>query len=173
MVLASVPMWLALCLFMLPIRAYAYEDQVGLAAQVGYSGIRWQPNPQSGLAVEVNTDLGIAQAWAARGFVGYAYHPETGGPAHTVLWGTEFVYMLDVLIWVPFLGGGMDAWVHAHGDRVLVRPAVHLVVGVDYLAARDWSLGLNARLLSVAPAVADYRFTHLWVTAGVRVVLDD
>jgi hypothetical protein len=58
----------------------------------------------------------------------------------------EGAYLVDIVEWVPFLGLGTGLWlIEDPAGGVLPRGDAHVVFGLDYLATRSWTVGLDVR----------------------------
>ena len=163
---AAAPLAFALALLG-PATAHAYEDQVGLAAGLGYAVIPSDTAlPQHGLAVQAEIGFGLGDTWELRALAGYAVEI-ADEPLHRVHLGAELVYLLDILEVVPFFGVGIDLplTIHPLVDRI-PDFAGHAVVGIDWLLSRDFALGVEVR-----PYVLFTRLdadAPVWLTTVIR-----
>ena len=129
--------------------ALAYEDQVGLTATLGYSGIIGDTTlPPHAIAAGVGVSFGLGDTWELRARGDYSFHVAS---AHRGALTADLVYLIDVLSVVPYLGlsiggaiTGIDATAIApselRGDLLLGA-----VVGVDVLLGREWTIGVEIR----------------------------
>jgi len=153
--------------------ARAYEDEFGIAAAAGYSLARGHGRNLQGVSVGTILDYGLAEYWSIRARLDYAFFPGTGldPNIHNATLGTEFIYSVDVVTLVPFAGAGLDVrgW-HERSETDLL-PAAHAVLGVDYLASRDWIFGVDVRGF-VTPDPSQGRPFQLLAVAVIRYLLD-
>jgi hypothetical protein len=89
-------------------------------------------------------------------------------PLHRASIGAELVYLIDILEVVPFLGLGIDAPISVLGSEVWADFAGHAVVGVDWLLAREWSIGLELRPYVLFTALSRTSGDPVWLTAVAR-----
>lgn len=163
-------------LLALPARALAYEDQVGLGIGVGYAGLPSDATlPHHGFVVQAEVGFGLSDAWELRVSGSWALHLEADA-MHRATAAAEIVYLVDVLEVVPLLGLGLDVplSVLMRGDGttdVFVDVAAHAVLGVDWLASRDWALGVEVRPYLVPTAWTRAHGGAAWLTAVARVQL--
>ncbi len=127
-----------------PGRARAYEDQLTLGLGLGYAVVVTNGLPPHGALAELSASVGLDDTWTVRANLSYAFHPGHD-PMHVGLVGAELIYMVDVLEVVPFFGLGVDAIGTLYQGAAGVDAAAHAIVGVDYLAAREWLVGLDIR----------------------------
>lgn len=127
--------------------ARAYEEQVSVDLALGYAGlVNPEPLPTQLLAADVGAAVGIADWLVVRSAVGYALLFERDHElSQAARLRLEGAYLLDVLQWVPFFGVGGGLWVVGEPGGLAIRPAGHLWFGVDYLAARAWTVGCDVR----------------------------
>lgn len=142
-----------------PLPARAYEEQLGLELAVGYANFNYNETlssraltpdtllPANLAAVDVGVSVGLGEWAVLRGALGYGALIED--PLKMRQLGrvrVEAVYLIDIVQWVPFLGLGGGLWlVQEPGSGVLPRGDTHLVFGIDYLATRSWTVGLDVR----------------------------
>jgi hypothetical protein len=116
------------------------------------SGSRWRPvrlaptrsKPPWLASLDVGAALGLSDMFVLRGAVGYAGLFEAGVQAQGGRARAELAYLIDVLRWVPYFGVGASLWLHDH-DGLQVRPAGHVLFGLDFLYNRTWTLGIDLR----------------------------
>lgn len=87
---------------------------------------------------------------------------------HRAILGAEIVYLIDILEVVPFLGLGIDAPISVLGDEVWADFAGHAVLGVDWLLAREYSIGLELRPYVLFTALPRSSGDPVWMTAVAR-----
>jgi hypothetical protein len=132
-------------------RAHAYEEQASLDAALGYALVVDDDVSAQGASAELGASWGLSDTYVARATLGYASVVEAtdAGRAvqHLGRLRVEALYLLDVLKVVPFFGLGASLTNNPHdsGQLLPVRLGGHLVFGVDYLASRSWTLGLDVR----------------------------
>lgn len=130
-------------------RARAYEDQASLDLAVGGTLTAGAETlAQGGPEVSVGATFGLSDLFLLRGQLGYAPLFESGTVQQTGRARVEAAYLLDVLKVVPFFGLGANLWLYRgiQDDAFQVRPGGHLLVGLDYLWSRTWTLGLDVRV---------------------------
>jgi hypothetical protein len=133
-----------------PSRARAYEDQAGVSLAAGYAVITSPspPLPQHGLALQAAGSFGLGDTFELRVLGAWAMHFDAA-PLHRVSLGVEIVYLIDVFVLVPFVGLGVDVPISIHdrpgGASVRADFAGHLVVGLDWVLTREWTIGLEFR----------------------------
>lgn len=123
--------------------ALAYEDQLTVGAGLGYAYASDQPH--HGLGLQLETSLGLDQAWTVRGLLAFSAHPGPSSDAKLNL-GGELLYLFDLFEFVPYVGAGIDVLGHIPFEGT-ARAAfgVHPVVGMDWLVTREWLVGLSVR----------------------------
>jgi hypothetical protein len=126
--------------------ARAYEDQASLDLSAGPAILAHSRtlNPV-GPELAAGGALGISDLFVARAQLAYAALFDHGSVQSVGKFRAEAAYLLDVLKFVPFFGGGGSLWLYSDAGSVKVRPALHLLVGVDYLWSRQWTVGLDFR----------------------------
>lgn len=128
----------------LPAPAAAYEDQLALSLDLGYGAAPLTDDlPAHGFATGLAAQIGLNDMFALGLRAGHAFHPgET--PAHILTVGLEAVYVVDILEVVPFFGLGVDFFGTVQDG---FRPSfgVHGILGLDWLFARSWAVGLDVR----------------------------
>ena len=130
-------------------RALAYEDQLGVNATLGYTGIIGDTAlPPHGLTAGVGVSFGLGDTWEIRGRGDYAY---LFSGAHRGALTADLVYLIDILSVVPYLGlsvGGAITSVDASAlvpAQLLGDLLLGAVVGVDVLLGREWTIGVEVR----------------------------
>ena len=155
-----------------PSRALAYEDQVGLAAGLGYSLLASDTTlPMHGVAARVGASLGVGDTFELRLNGAYAFH-FGDEPMHRAALAFEAVYLVDILEVVPFLGLGIGGIlsVHERMTGALLRGdfELHAVLGFDWLLSREFSIGLEARPTFLLTALSE---DPIWITITARAQL--
>jgi hypothetical protein len=131
--------------------AHAYEDQLGLAAGVGYAYATRSDSSHHGAYVQLEASLGLSSTWSLRGALGFSHHPAAPRLSQGSL-GVEAVYMVDVLEVVPYAGVGVDALASFTSADTQFAVGAHPVVGIDWLLDRNFLLGVSARPIFVLSA---------------------
>ena len=128
-----------------PSQARAYEDQLALGLDLGYAiaPLSDAPIPDHGAAAGLSLQLGLNDMFALGVRLGYAIHPGDTS-AHVLTAGLEAVYVVDILEVVPFFGLGVDFFGTVQ-DEFRPSVGVHGVLGIDWLFARGWALGVDVR----------------------------
>ncbi len=128
--------------------AHAYEDQASLDLALGGT---LTANAESlgvaGSEFAAGGALGVSDLFLLRAQLGYLALFDSGKPQHTGRARVEAAYLIDVLKVVPFFGLGADLWLYRSqvDDSWRARPGGHLLLGVDYLWSRTWTLGADLR----------------------------
>lgn len=128
--------------------ALAYEEQASLDLALGYAGVvkGVELHPQLG-SVDIGGSLGIRDFLVLRGALGYGFllerkeKTQQAGRARL-----ELAYLVDVLRWVPFFGLGIGVWGVQRAGELSFYPTGHALLGLDWLVARSWTLGVDVRL---------------------------
>lgn len=144
--------------FARPSSAFAYENQVTVALEVGWAGI---PNsttvPPNGLDLGITAGYGINDAWEIRGLGNFNLLFDDDR-LRTGMIGAEAAYLLDIVRFVPIFGFGVDAVVSRFRDETRGDFAMHALLGVDFLINPRWLVGFSGR--------------GFWVTTNNRSFLD-
>ncbi|HEY6879769.1 MAG TPA: hypothetical protein VI299_17195 [Polyangiales bacterium] len=127
--------------------ARAYDEQWSLDGALGYALLVRDDWPtRQGAGVDLGASIGLGDTVVMRGSLGYALLSDGSRREQIGRLRAEGIYLLDVLQLVPFLGAGVTLTTAQHSDaQVPLRPGVHLVLGLDYLWSRTWTLGLDVR----------------------------
>lgn len=126
--------------------ARAYEEQASLDLAVGYGGVLHSDAVGPHLAaLDVGASLGIRDFLVLRGALGYGLAAGDHPPKSMARGRVELAYLIDVLQWVPFFGLGAGFWLGDGAQGFFARGAGHAVVGLDYLATRQWTVGVDVR----------------------------
>lgn len=151
--------------------ALAYEDRITLGAELGAGFFAGDAasNVAGGLG-GVDVSFGLNDVWTLRSHFSVALHPGDATLGVGLI-GTELLYTIDVVRWVPFFGAGIDALVvhgngATHGDG-----AVHAVAGLDYLLSRDLLVGLDARVHVLPFAFDEGALDPMYITVNLRMEL--
>jgi len=127
-------------------RAEAYEEQISADVALGYSGLAANDRLPGNLpAIDLGAAVGISDWLVVRTAFGYGALLGGGDMLHVGRGRLEVAYLLDILQWVPFFGVGGGLWALQGPSGLGLRPAGHLWFGVDYLATREWTVGLDTR----------------------------
>lgn len=151
--------------------ALAYEDRITLGAELGAGFFAGDASGNvAGALGGVDVSVGLNDVWSLRTHVAVAIHP--GDATRGVgLIGTELLYNIDVVRWVPFFGAGLDAFI-VHGSGATAGDAaVHAVAGLDYLLSRDLLVGLDARVHVLPFAFDEDAFEPVYFTVSLRMEL--
>jgi hypothetical protein len=131
-----------------PSNARAYEEQLSADLALGYGGLAANAQlPDQLTSIDVGAAVGMSDWLVARTAFGYAALLGDGHPVHVGRGRFELAYMLDILQWVPLLGigGGLWALDEPSSSGLRLRPTGHLWLGLDYLASREWTVGVDVR----------------------------
>lgn len=148
--------------------ARAYDDQLLIGLDAGYALVLVDNDlprhaPQLGLTLS----LGLNDAWSVNGRIAHAVH--IGDPVlHASVGAAEVVYSLDVLQWVPFFGVGTSAILTARDGGLGMDWALQAVVGLDFLASREWVVGLDIRMFILPLALNALSVDPAYMTVGLR-----
>jgi hypothetical protein len=129
-----------------PRHARAYAEQASLDVSAGYLGVISSSTfLTNGIPLEIGAGMGISDLFVLRAGVGYEPRFAHGNVQQVGRLRTEIAYLVDVLRWVPFFGVGASLFGYDDGTAFRVRPAWHLLLGLDFLANRQWVFGLDVR----------------------------
>ena len=145
---------------------YAYEDQLTIGVGTGYAHSISDTEPASGARLEISGSTGLNLAWTARARLSYGFHPAADA-LHVGMAAVELLYLIDVVEFVPHFGAGASVLGSARDDVWRAYPAVHGVLGVDYLMSRELTLELD---LSAHARVTALDTDPLYLTATVSLV---
>jgi hypothetical protein len=149
LVLARSSALLVVCVCVWSGRAMAYEDQASLDLALGATLTAGAETlALAGPEVAAGGSLGLSDLFVLRGQLGYSPLFDPGQVQHVGRARVEAAYLLDVLKFVPFFGLGASLWLYrsSENDTFLVRPGGHLLLGLDYLWSRSWTLGVDVRI---------------------------
>jgi hypothetical protein len=155
----------ALLALRVPDVAHAYEDQITLGVGLGYANAVSDSLPQHGALLDVSSSIGLSNVWSIRGRLSYAVHPDDS-PLQVGLIGAELLYLIDVVEVVPYFGIGVDGVGRVRHRDLSTDVASHVVVGIDYLASRGITLGLDVRALALWTAL-EHDPLYIAATASV------
>jgi hypothetical protein len=152
-----------------PARAAAYPGQWSLGPELDYGHIVFaSPLPSDGVGAGVQLGWGLWDVWELRGRLAYVFHP-AAEPLHVGIAQAEMVYLVDVLEWVPFIGAGLDGLGTLLQGLAGTDFAIHLTAGVDWLATRGITLGLDLRAyLLLTELFATGNTDPVYLTASLR-----
>ncbi|MFW5876662.1 MAG: hypothetical protein ACOCXM_07990 [Myxococcota bacterium] len=157
----------ALVLAMLPASGTrAYEDQLTVGVDTGYALVLAE-GASHGWTVGADASVGLGDLFSLRGRAGYGFHPQGGG-LHVAAAGAEVLYLLDVLEWVPYFGVGADGFFMALDGSTRGDLGLHAVLGVEWLASRDWLLGLDVRPYVLPLAFRDAPLDPIYLSVTLR-----
>jgi hypothetical protein len=138
--------------------ARAYEEQLSVDLAVGYARITHSDSlsphkappsatlPANLPALDLGVSLGISDWLVLRGALGYGLLVDKRKDKRHVGRGrVELAYLIDIVQWVPFVGLGAGLWLVEASDGLAPKGDGHLVFGLDYLATRSWTVGLDVR----------------------------
>jgi hypothetical protein len=145
---------------------HAYEDQLTLGVGAGYAQSISDTEPAPGARLEISGSTGLNLAWTARARLSYALHLDAR-PLHVGMAAVEILYIIDVLEFVPYFGAGTSILASTRDDDLRAYPAVHGVLGVDYLMSRELTLELD---LSGHARLTALDTDPLYLTATVSLV---
>jgi hypothetical protein len=135
--------------------AEAYEEQASADLSLGYAGVVDSTRfSMRGGSLEGGASMGISDMFVVRTSLGYAGFLASDSLRSAGRFRVEGAYLLDILRWVPFFGVGGSLWLFDDAG-LTVRPAGHVLFGLDFLFDRSWTFGL------------DVRTGLLWERAGV------
>lgn len=128
------------------INAFAYEDQLTVGGNLGFAERIADEGPHHGGMFGISSSIGLDDIWTVRGRFSYSIH-QAPDLLHAFFLSAEILYLIDIMEFVPFLGGGPDGVATLWKDQFDVDFALHAVVGVDYLFSREVIFGLEVRPL--------------------------
>ncbi len=162
---------LAVCLGAAPSHASAYDQQWTLGIDAGYGAVLFDtPLPRHGIAFGADASIGLNDIWSLRARIGWAVHPGAS-TLHVASFGAELLYLVDVVEVVPYFGAGLDAIATIYEGRLGVEPAVHAVIGAEYLVSRAWLLGLDVRPYLLPLSLSDTGLSPAYLTITLRASL--
>lgn len=124
----------------------AYDDQASAEIALGYVHVAPDgPLPAAGTELTLGAGYGLGDMFVLRSSLGYGLQIESARRVSVGRARVEVAYLLDVLSFVPFFGGGASALLFS-SDGFEVAPAGHLLVGGDWLITREWTAGLDVRI---------------------------
>jgi hypothetical protein len=141
----------------------AGEEEWQLALRVGPGTVNVDDRKPWGLAMALDLDYGLTDAWAVRGTLASSLHPvdrtidgdgtrRPGGTVRTLAALAGLTYTIDVLRLIPY--GNLELGV-IRFDGAVTNPetifAAELGVGADYFLSRRWTTGVSFQYL-FAPA---------------------
>lgn len=141
--------------------ARAFERQWHLGGGLGVAAVPGSDYP-AGPLVGAHLAYGVSDMFDARLELGLSRHVLDATPAQTQwLYGADagFVYKIDVIEWVPYLG--LLAGLHGASEEPRAKASdgaapfhryeadVAMVLGVDYAFARSFALGVELRYHAV------------------------
>ena len=149
--------------------ARAYDEVVTLGFEVGYAAVLTDVDlPRHGPELGVVSSIGLGDMFSLRGRFAYAVHP--GSEAlHVGMLGVEVYYLLDIVQLVPFFGIGLDAIATLYDGTFGADPAVHAIIGLDYLLNRRVILGIDIRPYWLPLSLNDNGVDPVYLTINVRV----
>ncbi|APR99376.1 outer membrane beta-barrel protein [Pajaroellobacter abortibovis] len=93
-------------------------------------------------------------------------------PASTTYLGGGVTYIIDILSWIPYVGGlvGGTCFTGKGTSYPTIQPHLQFAAGLDYQLERNWAVGLAFRYAFLFPATAPYstlnnlfiRIEYLW-----------
>lgn len=126
--------------------ARAYDEQASIDMALGYALLADESPSLHGAALDLGASVGLSEAIVARSTLGYAAYVDRHDIAQLGRLRLEGIYLLDVLRFVPFVGLGATLTTNPDASaRLPLRVGGHVVLGVDYLLSRSWTLGLDVR----------------------------
>jgi hypothetical protein len=126
--------------------ARAYEEQLAVDVALGYGALAANDAlPNNLVSLDVGAAVGMSDWLVARTAFGYGALVGEGEVLNLGRGRLEVAYLLDILQWVPFFGAGGGLWMLQGPSGLGLRPTGHLWFGVDYLATREWTLGVDVR----------------------------
>ena len=130
------------------IKAFAYEDQLTVGGNLGFAERIADEGPHHGGMFGISSSIGLDDIWTVRGRFSYSIHQDPD-LLHAFFLSTEILYLIDIMEFVPFLGGGPDGVATLWKDQFEIDFALHAVIGIDYLFSREVIFGLEVRPLFV------------------------
>ena len=126
--------------------ASAYENQLTVGGNLGFAERIADEGPRHGGMFGVSSSIGLDDIWTARGRFSYSVHHDPS-LLHAFFLSAEILYLIDILEFVPYFGGGPDGVATLWNDQLKIDFALHAVAGVDYLFSREVIFGLEVRPL--------------------------
>jgi hypothetical protein len=150
--------------------ARAYEDQLTLGADLGYAARFSRDEIGHEASFGLLSSIGLGNAWSARGRLCYAVELAPD-PIHLFLLGSDAVYLVDVVEFVPYAGAGVDGIGTLSGSDFDIDIGIHAALGLDYLLSRSAVAGLEIRPLVVVSRTEDWPF-YLFVDSTFSFIFD-
>lgn len=126
-------------------RARAGEKEWVVGPSLGYQAVRASGRTAHGGTAHLDVDYGVTDSWSLRlgGRYGLAWAPAPDrGALHLGSLSFGALYTFDVLAVVPWAGLAVGAsFIHGAGEERRVNAELMGLLGADYLARRDFSLG--------------------------------
>lgn len=126
--------------------AFAYENQLTIGGDLGFAERFADAGPRHGGMFGISSSIGLDDIWTARGRFSYSVHHDPD-LLHAFFLSAEILYLIDILEFVPYFGGGPDGVATLWNDQFEIDFGLHAVVGVDYLVSREVIFGLEVRPL--------------------------
>ncbi|MCC7536469.1 MAG: hypothetical protein IT379_09655, partial [Deltaproteobacteria bacterium] len=123
--------------------ARAYEGELSLGIEGGYAHA-FGVNEPGGLA-GVHFAYGLASSWTLGAHADYALHAAPSEPRHVVELGTEILYVLDAVSFVPYAGIGGAVLGSVHGGELAFLGGPLATIGGQYYLSRSWLIGFDVR----------------------------
>jgi hypothetical protein len=127
-------------------KAFAYENLLTVGGNLGFAERIADEGPRHGGMFGISSSIGLDDIWTARGRFSYSVH-HASDLLQAFFLSAEILYLIDILEFVPYLGGGPDGVATLWNDQFKIDFALHAVVGVDYLFSREVIFGLEVRPL--------------------------
>ena len=159
-VIRTAAVLLTLCAAQAPVAASDGETAVSVFA--GYARFSVPDYDLDGGGLGVDYERGFSEILSWRVSAGGSVHSAEDGMAYSAHATAGITYLFDVLKWVPYANLGVGA-ITITGDGIdrEVHPLIELGFGIDRLASRTFSYGVQVRVESFITNTA-------FVTGGVR-----
>lgn len=151
-------------------QASAYEDQVTLGVEAGFAERFAESGPDHGVTTSLLASIGLDDIWTIRTRVSYSHHPYQSS-YHVLLAGVEILYLIDVLEFVPYFGGGLDGLGSVWNDEFKMQAAVHTDLGIDYFFSREVIFGLEIRPYLLFTGLSEEP-AYITITASANYVFE-
>lgn len=129
--------------------ARASEGVKHVGVQAGFAGVSGSEGSFSGFGGAITGRYDFTDAWsiALNATATNNQVVAKGGRSWVFSQAAGLVYSLDVIQFVPYIGGNVGVYELTGGGlpKTDLRLGAQLVVGLDWMLTRDWTLGLEIR----------------------------
>jgi hypothetical protein len=145
-----------------PARAFERQWHVGGGLGAASASASEGAGFGMGLALGLHGAYGISDVFDARLELQGSRHDVGGIPVSMFLTRAGLAYKLDVLEWIPYVGGSAGAFGVVWDEGATIRPCAGGFAGLDYAVSRHVGVGVFVAL--------DYVFANPNLIAGTGLV---